>query len=164
MSNIATIDWIFLMVLVASLFLGAWRGLVYEVISLLSWIAAFMLAQWLALDASALLPVQGVAESLRYAAGFVLVFIAALFAGGLVSFLIKKAIAAVGLRPIDRVLGAGFGVLRGVVVLIAATAVAGMSPLRTSTEWTQAAGPKMATAMLTSLKPLLPEEFVKYLP
>ena len=164
MSTIAAIDWIFLMILLASMLLGAWRGLVYEVISLLSWMAAFMLAQWLAVDAAGLLPMDGAAESVRYAAGFVLVFVGALFAGALISFLIKKAITAVGLRPIDRVLGAGFGVLRGVVLLIAATVVAGMSPLRTSTEWTQAVGPVMATHALASIKSVLPQEFVKYLP
>jgi membrane protein required for colicin V production len=164
MSSIATIDWIFLMILLASMLLGVWRGLVYEVISLLSWMAAFMLAQWLALDAAGLIPMQGTAESVRYAAGFVLVFVGALFVGALISFLIKKAITAVGLRPIDRVLGAGFGVLRGAVLLIAATVVAGMSPLRTSTEWTRAVGPVIATTALASIKPMLPQEFVKYLP
>lgn len=164
MSNLAAIDWIFLLIVVGSMLLGAWRGLVYEVISLLSWAAAFMLAQWLALDAAKLLPLEGSAESVRYAAGFLLVFVAALFAGGIVSFLIKKAITAVGLRPIDRVLGAGFGVLRGVVLLMAATVVAGMTPLRTSTEWTKAVGPAMATSALAGIKPVLPAEFVKYLP
>ena len=42
------LDWIFVGVLLVSLALGAWRGLVYEVLSLLSWIAAFVLAQGLA--------------------------------------------------------------------------------------------------------------------
>ena len=49
-------DWILLGVVLASLLLGAWRGLVYEVLSLLNWIAAFALAQWLANDLAARLP------------------------------------------------------------------------------------------------------------
>ena len=52
------LDWVFLAVLAASLLLGAWRGLVYEVLSVTSWVAAFIVAQWLAPDAAA-------AESLR---------------------------------------------------------------------------------------------------
>ena len=40
------VDWILLAVLLASLLLGAWRGLVYELMSMLGWIAAFVLAQW----------------------------------------------------------------------------------------------------------------------
>ena len=43
----APLDWAVLIVLAASLLLGAWRGLVYEVLSVLSWIAAFVAAQWL---------------------------------------------------------------------------------------------------------------------
>jgi membrane protein required for colicin V production len=53
---VAVLDWVFVAVLVASLMLGAWRGLVYEVLSVMSWIAAFVLAQWLAPDVAARLP------------------------------------------------------------------------------------------------------------
>ena len=49
----ATLDWVFLGVLAISLLLGALRGLVYEVLSVLGWIAAFLLAQWLAPDGRA---------------------------------------------------------------------------------------------------------------
>ena len=48
----ATLDWVLLAVLLASLLLGALRGLVYEAMSLLAWGAAFWLAQWFALDAA----------------------------------------------------------------------------------------------------------------
>ncbi len=119
------LDWIFLGVLLLSLAVGAWRGLVYEVLSVLSWIAAFVLAQWFAPQAAQWLPMSGAAESMRYAAGFVLVFILAIFAGGLIAFLTKKLIAAVGLRPADRMLGAAFGLVRGIIILLALTVVVG---------------------------------------
>ena len=41
----ASTDWILVAVLAASMLLGAWRGLVYEVLSVTGWIAAFLLAQ-----------------------------------------------------------------------------------------------------------------------
>ena len=78
----AILDWVFIAVLVASLMLGAWRGLVYEVLSVMSWIAAFVLAQWLAPDVASRLPMGSAAEPVRYAAGFVVVLVAAAFAGG----------------------------------------------------------------------------------
>lgn len=159
-----TLDWIFLAVLLTSLVVGAWRGLVYEVLSVCTWIAAFVVAQWFAPDAAQWLPMAGSAEAMRYAAGFVLVFIAAVFAGSLIAFLIKKLVAAVGLRPADRLLGAAFGLVRGTVLLLAVTVVVGMTPLHTAQWWQEAAGPRVATVVLSGLKPVLPQEFGKYLP
>ena len=78
----AALDWILLTVVLASLLLGAWRGLVYEVLSLLAWVAAFFVAQWFAADVAAWLPLGDSAEPVRYAAGFVGVFVATLFACG----------------------------------------------------------------------------------
>jgi membrane protein required for colicin V production len=122
------------------------------------------LAQWFAPAVAEWLPMSGSAQAIRYAAGFVLVFIAAIFAGSLVAFLIKKLIAAVGLRPADRLLGAIFGLVRAVVLLLAVTVVVGMTPLHTSVSWSEAHGPRVATVVLAGLKPVLPEDFGKYLP
>ncbi len=131
----AALDWIFAGVLLASLLVGAWRGLVYEVLSVMAWLAAFVVAQWLAWDAGNRLPMGNASESVRYAAGFVLVFIAAVFAGGLVAWLARKLIESIGLRPVDRTLGALFGALRGVILLLAVAVVVNLTALRTSVWW-----------------------------
>ena len=112
------LDWIFVAVLVISLLVGAWRGLVYELLSLANWVAAFVLAQWFAPDVAHYLPLSSITEVVRYAAGFVLVFVTALFAGGMVAFMVRKLVAAVGLRPVDRVLGSAFGLVRGIHILV----------------------------------------------
>ncbi|MDB5947581.1 MAG: colicin production protein [Ramlibacter sp.] len=160
----ATLDWVFLTVLAGSLALGAWRGLVYEVLSVLGWIAAFVLAQWLAPAAAAWLPMGHSGDALRYAAGFVLVFIAAAFAAGLLAWLLKKVVEAVGLRPVDRTLGAAFGLLRGAVLLLAAAVVVNMTPLRSGEWWMESRGAGVSTTVLKGLKPVLPERFGQYLP
>ncbi|WP_293660140.1 CvpA family protein [Rhodoferax sp. OV413] len=158
------VDWIFLGVLLLSLVVGAWRGLVFEVLSVLSWVAAFVAAQWFAPQVAAHLPMAGAGEPIRYAAGFVLVFIAAIFAGGLLAFLFKKLVASVGLGPADRMLGAGFGLVRGAVLLLAVTVVVGMTPLQASELWGEATGPHVAGSVLQGLKPFLPQDFGKHLP
>ncbi|MEO7548424.1 MAG: CvpA family protein [Ramlibacter sp.] len=160
----ATLDWVFLAVLVASLLLGAWRGLVYEVISALSWIAAFVLAQWFAPTAGAWLPMGGGAEVLRYAAGFALVFIGTLFAGGLLAWMCSKLLAAVGLRPVDRTLGAAFGLVRGAMIALAAAVVVNLTSLKGEAWWKESVGAGVATAALRGLQPVLPEPFRQYLP
>ena len=160
----AALDWVVVAVLLASLVLGAWRGLVYEVLSVLSWIAAFVLAQWLAPQAGEWLPMGSAGESLRYAAGFAAVFIVALFAGGLVAWLVKKLVEAMGLRPVDRTLGAAFGLVRGGVLVLALAVVVNLTPLKGAEWWTESKAADVSTAALRGLKPVLPEPFGQYLP
>lgn len=157
------LDWILAAVLLVSLLLGVWRGLVYEVLSLLGWVGSFYAAQWLAPQVAEMLPLQSTPGPLRYAAAFVLVFIAALIAASLLAALLKKMIDAIGLRPVDRSLGAAFGVLRGLLLLLAATVVINMTALKSSPWWQESSGAGMLTMTLGSLKPLLPEPFAKYL-
>ena len=164
MAGIAPLDWVMMAVLAASFLLGAWRGLVYEVLSVISWIAAFVLAQWFAPQVAARLPMGGTAESLRYASGFLLVFIGVVFAGGLLAWITKKLVQAVGLRPIDRTLGALFGLLRGAVLLLALAVVINMTPLKRGDWWTDSKGADVSTSALKGLKPVLPEQFRQYLP
>lgn len=158
------LDWIFVGVLLTSLLLGAWRGLIFEVLSVLTWIAAFMVAQWLAPDVAQRLPLAGGGEAVRYAAGFALVFVLSVFAGGLLAALAKKLFAAAGLQPADRALGAAFGVARGLVLLLAASVVIAMTPLKASSWWRESVGAGVSMAALNGLKPVLPEAFGKYVP
>ncbi len=160
----AALDWIFVAVLLASMLVGAWRGLVFEVLSLLGWVVSFFVAQWFAADMAALLPMGESAESLRYAAGFAVVFVASVFACGFLSWLAKKLVEAIGLRPADRTLGAVFGVLRGVVVLLAVAVVAGLTPLHEALWWQESQGAPVLAEVLRGLKPALPEEFGRHLP
>jgi len=164
MTMLTAVDWILLAVLGLSMLLGLWRGLVQEVLSLAGWVAAFFVAQIYAPQAAAWLPMEGSSQMLRYAAGFVAVFIAVLIATVLVSFVIKKLVSAVGLGPLDRLLGSVFGLLRGLVILLAVTVVVGMTPMRESDAWQHAQGAQWLQQFLHVLKPVLPADFGKYLP
>jgi membrane protein required for colicin V production len=138
-----------LAVLGASLLLGAWRGLVYELMSMLGWIAAFVLAQWWAPEVALRLPMSGATEPVRYAAAFVLVFVAGAFAGGLLAWITRKLIEAIGLRP---------------VLLLALAVVMDMTPMKSSPWWQTSTGAGLLSTALKGLRPVLPEAFGKYLP
>ncbi len=159
----STVDWVLLAVLVFSMLLGAWRGLVYEVLSVLGWAVSFYAAQYFAPVVAAWLPLQSSSETVRYAAAFVLVFVAAVFAAGLLAFLLKKLIEVVGLRPVDRSMGAAFGLVRGVILLLAAAVVMDMTALKNNVWWQESKGAPILSATLKGMKPLLPEQFAKYL-
>ena len=164
MQAISAVDWILLAVLGLSLLLGLWRGIVQEVLSLVGWVAAFYVSQMYAPMAAAWLPMEGSSQMLRYAAGFVVVFVAVLVATVLVSWVVKKLVSAVGLGPLDRLLGSLFGLMRGVVILLAVTVFVGMTPMRETEAWKQAQGAQWLQQFLHVLKPVLPADFGKYLP
>ena len=164
MPTLSAVDWILLAVLGLSFLLGIWRGIVQEVLSLVGWVAAFYVSQMYAPMAAAWLPMEGSSQMLRYAAGFVVVFVAVLVGTVLVSALIKKLISAVGLGPLDRLLGSLFGLMRGVVILLAVTVFVGMTPMRDTEAWKQAQGTQWLQQFLHVLKPVLPADFGKYLP
>jgi membrane protein required for colicin V production len=164
MLNFSAVDWILLAVLGLSFLIGLWRGLVQEVLSLAGWVVAFYVAQMYAPSAAAWLPMSGSSQMLRYAAGFVSMFVAVLVATVLVSALVKKLVSAVGLGPLDRLLGSVFGLLRGLVLLLAVTVVVGMTPLRDTEAWQHAQGAQWLQQLLHMLKPVLPVDFGKFLP
>ncbi|MEN9619507.1 MAG: hypothetical protein RL406_1744 [Pseudomonadota bacterium] len=164
MQTLSAVDWILLAVLGLSLLLGMWRGIVQEVLSLVGWGAAFYVSQMYAPLAAAWLPMEGSSQMLRYAAGFVVVFVAVLIATVLVSWVVKKLVSAVGLGPLDRLLGSLFGLMRGVVILLAVTVFVGMTPMRETEAWKQAQGAQWLQQFLHVLKPVLPADFGKYLP
>jgi membrane protein required for colicin V production len=164
MHMLSAVDWILLAVLGLSRLLGLWRGIVQEVLSLAGWVAAFYVSQMYAPMAAAWLPMEGSSQMLRYAAGFVVVFIAVLVATVLISWVIKKLISAVGLGPLDRLLGSLFGLMRGVVILLAVTVLVGMTPMRETEGWREAQGAQWLQQFLHVLKPVLPADFGKYLP
>ena len=160
----AALDWIFLAVLAVSLCIGAWRGLVFELLSLAGWLVALLVAQWLADDAAALLPLGAPDAPWRYLAGFALVFVAVVFACGLVAALVRRLVEAVGLRPADRALGALFGALRGVLVLLAAALVVGWLQLGDAPWWRQSQGAPLLQLALQGLRPALPEAMGQHWP
>ena len=107
---------------------------------------------------------QNSGETLRYAAAFVLVFIVSVFVAGLISALMKKIISVVGLRPVDRILGATFGLFRGLILLLAFSVVVHTTALQESDWWLESQGGGMLMNLLKGLRPMLPEKFGAYLP
>ncbi|RZL65692.1 MAG: CvpA family protein [Variovorax sp.] len=160
----ALFDWIAIALLVVSMLLGLFRGLVFEVVSLAGWVAAFIAAQWLAGSVAAWLPFGDPEAAWRYPLAFVLVFVAVAFTVGLMAALTRKLITAVGLRPVDRMLGGAFGVLRGAVALLVVAVVVHLLALSDSAWWHESRSAGVLDAALQGLKPALPEKLASYLP
>jgi len=161
------IDWLCFAIIGLSLLLGLWRGLIYEVFALIGWIAAFLLAQHYASAAqpvlTAHLPLQGWGQAAHYALAFVLLFVAVLLLSALAAWVCKQLTAAVGLKPVDRFLGACFGLLRAVLILLTLTALAHLTPLTQDAAWRSAPSAVQLDRSLAEVKPLLPAKIQAYL-
>ena len=154
----AALDWLLLVIVLASVLIGAWRGLVFEVLSLLSWIAAFFVARLWGEQVGQWLPMQELDSAIRTGIGFVITFIAAIFAAGVVIWLIGKLLTSVGLRPFDRALGACFGLLRGFLLLLVVALVFLLTPMRDSQIWTTSVFAPYLVSAVSVLRPWLPQD------
>lgn len=116
----ATLDIVILGVVLLSALIGLLRGLFKEVLSLASWLAAFMLALYFAPVLAERLEGQLADGSVRLAAAFVAIFLGTLLAGALVQWLVGTLVRTTGLTGTDRFLGFLFGSARGALLCIVA--------------------------------------------
>lgn len=112
-------DWIIVGVIGLSLVVGLFRGFIKEALSLVGWFAAFLLASMFAAKLAPMF--TGIdAPSLRHMVAFASIFVAALIAVALINGLLSALVEATGLSGTDRVLGAVFGLGRGLILVLAA--------------------------------------------
>jgi membrane protein required for colicin V production len=98
---------------------------------------------------------------MRLAAAYVSIFVGVLLLFAIARMLISLMLKAVGLGLLDRLLGAAFGVMRGVLVVWVAVLVAGMTPLPKADWWRDAIlAPPLETAVIAA-KPWLPVDAAK---
>lgn len=154
-------DYVVVAIVAASVLLGAWRGLVSEVLALAAWVAALLTGRELAPGMAPVFSDWLKEPALQYAAAFAVIVVAVLVMVALTRLALSKLLRAIGLGPLDRFLGAVFGVARGVLVVVLCVLVGGLTMLPQQAWWRQAwLAPPLETAVLAS-KPWLPAAVVK---
>jgi membrane protein required for colicin V production len=149
------LDYLVITVLLLSIAWGAWRGLVHEVLSLAGWIIAFLAANLLAAPLSEHFPAS-MRPEFRVVSAFVLIFVAALVFTTLVAALVTKVVRVSVLQSLDRWLGALFGLVRGLLIVVAVAIVAGLTSLPTTSVWRDSATGYSLAQTVIQLKPWLP--------
>jgi membrane protein required for colicin V production len=158
LGRLASVDGLMLVVLLLSSALGIWRGLVFEVLSLAGWLLAWLAAAFGG-DALGAWMAVGEPDSLaRTAAGFVVAFIGTLLLCALLARLAKALIAASPLSLMDRMLGAGFGVARGLLLLLVLVTVAEWTPIVRATWWQGSTSVAWLSVLRHHLQPWLPAD------
>lgn len=155
--ELSWLDWTLLAVLAASVVVGLVRGFVFECLSLAGWVVAWFAAQWGAPLLAPHLPVGAAGSALRLGGSFAVAFGAALIVWSLLARLVRLLVHATPLSVADRLLGGGFGALRGAVLLLAVATVVALTPASQSAGWRASQGARWLGQALAGLKPLLPE-------
>lgn len=167
MNPLAALGWVdltLLAVLALSVVVGLWRGLVFELMALAGWLVAYVAAQLGSPQVAVRLPVGEPGSALQQGAGFALTFLGVLIGWMVLARLLRLMIQATPLTLIDRVLGAGFGLLRGAVLLLAVSTVVAFTPAAHSQPWQDSVGAAWLGAALQGLKPVLPDDVARHLP
>jgi membrane protein required for colicin V production len=162
--DLGWVDWALLAALALSVVIGLVRGFVFECMSLAGWVVAWFAAQWAAPQLAPQLPLGTPGSAINLAAAFTLCFVATLVVWTLLSRLLRLLIHATPLSLPDRLLGGGFGLLRGGVLLLAVASVVTLTPAAQSGPWRASQGARWLGQTLQALKPLLPEPAARLIP
>ena len=113
------LDFVLALILIASGVAGFRRGFSRQIIALVTVVAALLLGLWFYGVVGIYLMPYASTRTIADAGGFAVVFCGVLLLGALVSFVVGRFLAVTGLSIVDQFLGAGFGLLRGLVFAIA---------------------------------------------
>jgi membrane protein required for colicin V production len=134
-----------------------WHGFVRVIASLVTWVAAVLAGIHFSDRVGTMLPDFGDTPAARYVVAFVIIMVCVLIVGAIGGFLLSRLVAAVGLRFLDRLVGAIFGFARGVLVAVVVVLLAGLTTLPKKDWWQNALTSPALTAAALSLRPWLPQ-------
>lgn len=147
-----------------SMTVGIMRGLVFEMLSALGWVAAYFAAQWLAPSLVSYVPAEVEASGLRRGIAFGVMFVAFLVGWSLISRALRAVIRGSHMSTSDRMFGAAFGAARGVVLLLAVVTVIRLTPVAEAAPWRRSSAVAWLESALRGLKPVLPRDVSRHLP
>lgn len=129
------VDYAIIGVVLVSTLISLVRGFVKEVLSLLTWIAAFVIAMGFSQSASVLIPSAVDIPSARVALAFLALFILVLILGGIINWVISTLVNKTGLSGTDRSVGMVFGLARGVFIISVLVLLAELTAMPKEAWW-----------------------------
>jgi len=139
------------------------RGVIRELIALATWVIGFVAAIEFAGTSANMLSGLDVTPVAKEAIAFAAILLAVMIVGTVVSRMLSGVVRALGLGFVDRMLGAAFGIARGLLTVVVFALIAGVTALPKRDWWQNSAlGQPLAQAAL-SLKPYLPRAWAERL-
>ena len=113
------LDWVLIFLLAFSIVASFRKGFSRELIELISVVVALFCGLWFYGSAGALFEPYVKSPGVAHLCGFLVIFIGVLLAGAILGMLFSRLVKVAGLTFFDRILGAGFGAVRGLLMSVA---------------------------------------------
>ena len=139
-----------------SVLVGLWRGFVFEIVSLLGWLVAFVIANSAGPFLADFVPVASSPEVKLWIA-YIVVFVVILITCTLLARMLRALVSATPLSLVDHLLGGVFGAVRGALILVVAGVLVSLSPYASAPAWKSSHGALWVGLALEGLKPVLPQ-------
>ncbi len=156
-------DYVILAVFAVSILIGLLRGFTREVLGVAGWVLAFWVAFTFTHQMAEWLTPHIATPSVRRAAAFGGLFLGVLLLTSLATFFIGRMIRDGAFASADRTLGAGFGVLRALVVVAALIWAVGTTAARQDYWWRESALIPKLEWMADTLKAIVPARWIRVL-
>lgn len=153
------IDILVLIIIIVSAGVSLVRGIVSEAVSLIIWVLALIIATLYAFKFGSLFHAHIDDDMARGIVAWLFLFIGVLLIGGLISYLIRKLRPATDIGWVDRSLGIGFGLARGVLIVSLIALAAHLdffTSLRESALWNDSTLQPYLTRIAKVIHSLLP--------
>jgi membrane protein required for colicin V production len=159
---VTVFDYLVLFVLICSIVISTLRGLVKEILSLASWVAAFVVANAYSEALAGTLPDMLPGAIARLIVAFIVLFIGVRLLMMLLSMAIEAIVKAAGLTLADRGLGSLFGLGRGLLIVLTAVLLCGMTSIPQQPFWKEALLSPLAETAARTAKPFLPGDLARH--
>ncbi len=159
-----TFDLVILAVLIVFALLGAWRGLVSEVISILQWVVSGVIAWFFASSLSHIFQRFVGEPALRKLLAFILIFIVVFALGVAVSWFIRKHLPSKrGFRIANATLGGLFGAARGALAILIIFLAAGLTTYPQRSWWRQSSLAPFFVRSALYVSGYLPDDIARHI-
>jgi membrane protein required for colicin V production len=156
----AWVDLVIIGVIGLSALISLIRGFVKESISLVTWVAAGLIAlRYYAPMADLLEPFVSSAPLRQWVGGGIL-FVVTLIVGAIVNFIISQLVSKTGLSGTDKALGVVFGAARGVLLVTMVVLLASLTPMPEASWWQESATIGFFQQLAVWIKGVIPADAV----
>ena len=156
----AWVDYCIIGIVVLSLLVGLLRGFVRELLGVATWVAAFGMSWFFGPTAAHTLARHIDIPAVRLVSGYALMFFGSLFIGAVITHLLGMLVKDGAAAGIDRMLGGGFGLARGIFVVVLIIMLAGVNSGQHERWWRDSQLIPPLLPLASALRTCVPERWL----